>query len=279
MLGNTNTARAGTMNWKFGDEDLFNSFCEYAYYDTYTSPKIHDPISGEPYDMDELFYPVGRLGSQHDFLYKTLWDRYRSPSGKHVVMRAKWKWISSFEWEEDRINYLMRHANMYVIGLAYGIESLKVLALYKLADALMHFVSRRTSTVSLVKLADFTYAKTKSEDELRELVSIYAASRYESLVNCPSVEDAFLRNPAFCLDTLKQVAKRRQFEDRLSQHKSAINAKKLRKEASTKTLVGTSTQVSAKKEESSTSRKSSKSKKASKSKKYYSSSDYSSSGE
>jgi len=181
MLGEKSESIAGDITWTDVNIETFARFAQFAYTEDYSVPKmIVDDCCVPPKTADK--YKSSALPK------KSPMKSFDSP-GYTVDPRNKWveksePTITNGSSENIR-EVLLVHASLYALGEKWGVEKLKVLALYKLHRTLSIYPLDLEKLQHIVDLVRYTYSDERIPDlingidKLRELVCCYIASRTE----------------------------------------------------------------------------------------------------
>lgn len=126
---------------------------------------------------------------------------------------------SAFKNRETSDNYseiFLCHARLYVFADRYAIAPLRSLSLHKLHQILLGFTLNDERIDDVVNLIQYTYSNTvslsESTDDLRILVTLYAAHQVEMLGRNDNFSSLLEEHGAFGKDLLKQMLGRLDWE-------------------------------------------------------------------
>lgn len=204
--GSMQEATSGTVIWEDVAEDTFGRFAQFAYAGDYDTPshttmgdhsqlpsldkaeEQPDIISGSPILMGSWAAPdsfpqkgaslKGKRAPEFSDL------SYPGPTRPFPFnMRTQPRHNKSSK--EDYTPIFLAHAQLYVLGEKYGIQTLKAKVLQKLHRTLCHFTLYKACVGGVVDLIRYTYANTpslKCMDQLRELVIHFVTDKPNDLI-------------------------------------------------------------------------------------------------
>jgi hypothetical protein len=233
MRGSMSESTNGLASWKDVDEKTFARFAQFAYTRDYSVPQmvvINEVVSNQRVDIqpaaldDESDWSllsiketVKKKGFKHDLTpqetthtpfksltYPLLQPRSKFADSCHPVM-IKGSRCHIFE-------SLLSHTSLYVLADKWGVESLKVLTLYKLHENLNMLKLDVEEVPDIVELARYGYSETPhletGIDDLRELICRYIAANVDVMSKSKAFTDLIEEGGAFVPDLLKHMLPR-----------------------------------------------------------------------
>jgi hypothetical protein len=238
MRGSMSESTNGLASWKDVDEKTFVRFAQFAYTGDYSVPQmvvINQVVSNHreevPVDIqrnpqDSEFEwgafssakkTVKKKGIKHDLTpqettytpfksltYPLLQPRSKFADSCHPVM-IKGSRYHIFE-------SLLSHTSLYVLADKWGVESLKVLTLYKLHENLNMLKLDVEEVPDIVELARYGYSGTPhletGIDDLRELICRYIAANVDVMSKSKAFTDLIEEGGAFVPDLFKHMLPR-----------------------------------------------------------------------
>ncbi|MCJ1449340.1 MAG: hypothetical protein MMC23_009860, partial [Stictis urceolatum] len=109
---------------------------------------------------------------------------------------------------EDYTNALLCHAQIYAFADIYDIPPLRSLALHKLKQLLIDQHQRQQRPPGIFDLIKFGYANTTGRNNLRSLISEYAACVIEDLSAIEGFRDLLEEAESFAADLVSLLVDR-----------------------------------------------------------------------
>ncbi|KAI1415073.1 hypothetical protein F5Y13DRAFT_197073 [Hypoxylon sp. FL1857] len=227
ITGRMREAREGVAVWEDVEECHFLNLCEFAYFGKYTAPRMKDaplttPLPYRPEGEAENVY--GDHGRKTllvlDNFARRFFDKYKSPRGDSIEYKR-----NGIGWR-DGTEYFLRHANMYILGDRYDVETLRAEALFHIAKGLANTHDTWDNIPAFAKLARLTYSNTREHDQLRELLSKYVSLRGDDLFLHPDIESLRNEYPDFESDIMGPIMElHRQESERLKNREKRFKRK------------------------------------------------------
>jgi hypothetical protein len=237
MRGKMSESMNGLASWKDVDEKTFVRFAQFAYTGDYSVPQMvvinqvvsnqkeEVPVDIQPNAQDSEFdwgfsstkKTVKKKGFKNDLTpqettytpfksltYPLLQPRSKFADSCHPVM-IKGSRYHIFE-------SLLSHTSLYVLADKWGVESLKVLTLYKLHENLNMLKLDVEEVPDIVELARYGYTETPhletGIDNLRELICRYIAANVDVMSKSKAFTDLIEEGGAFVPDLFKHMLPR-----------------------------------------------------------------------
>ena len=196
------------IKWETGEASLedvnevtFGRFCQFMYTGDYGTP---DP-EGIVISFDELDIEMREKSKSRNRGWRTFCHSLPDNSGAEFEPRRNLHPSEQY-WDVFRC-----HTQLYDFGDQYGIESLRALSQYKLHKTLTVLTLYPESCLEVIgtiqSIYDNTIDRPGIRNDLRDLVSQYAASTIDELSKFVEFDNLLKEAPAFARDVIPHFAR------------------------------------------------------------------------
>ncbi|KAK3942607.1 hypothetical protein QBC46DRAFT_308858 [Diplogelasinospora grovesii] len=190
-------AHEAHVTWDHVDERTFVRFSQFAYTGDYDGGQnLHATHAEDPasIDFDDQGSSILQSGKKKK-PKKSAWSVMERPSPILSKRDQLWEEFKSTctcpasydsqaraakEAPEDKTDFFLSHARLYVFAQCYGVSGLETLALYRLQQSLATFELRDERVGDIVELLRYCY-EDAVPDQLRSLVVLYVACNVKKL--------------------------------------------------------------------------------------------------
>jgi hypothetical protein len=183
MRGQMSEGLAGEAKWEDVDRGTFIRFTQFAYTGDYSIPSsfIPDPSPETVEEAHPLNPPESQWLIDDDWSFGTLKKKKTSKKNFFDSLKyPRFKTRPNYDCSSERIGeVLLGHVSLYVLADKWGVETLKMLVLFKLHQTLSMLRLDESKIQDVVDLVRYVYLEERTPDlengidGLRELICQY----------------------------------------------------------------------------------------------------------